>query len=47
MGPLFGIERSATARAKSQARVSGYTTEEFREHVGADRLSDLIRPELR
>ena len=47
MGPLFGIERSATARAKTKARVSGYTTEQFREHVGAERLSELIRPELR
>ena len=47
MGPLFGIERSATARAKTAAKVSGYTSEQFREHVGAERLTDLIRPELR
>ena len=47
MGPLFGIERSATARARTAARVSGYTTEQFREHVGAERLADLIRPEPR
>ena len=47
MGPLFGIERSATARARTAARVSGYTSEQFREHVGAQRLADLIRPELR
>lgn len=47
MGPLFGIERSATARARSDAVVHGYTTEDFRQHVGADRLTDLIRPELR
>ncbi|MEM7287582.1 MAG: ATP-binding cassette domain-containing protein [Actinomycetota bacterium] len=47
MGPLFGIERSATARAKTAARVSGYTSEQFREHVGAARLTYLIRPELR
>ena len=43
MGPLFGIERSATARAKGAAVVRGYTPEQFREHVGADRLTDLIR----
>ena len=47
MGPLFGIERSATARARTKARLSAYTTEQFREHVGAERLADLIRPELR
>ena len=45
MGPLFGIARSATARACTPAVVRGYTTEKFREHVGVDRLADLIRPE--
>ena len=45
MGPLFGIARSATARASARAFVRGYTTEKFREHVGVDRLADLIRPE--
>ena len=45
MGPLFGIARSATARASARAVVRGYTTEKFREHVGVDRLADLIRPE--
>ena len=45
MGPLFGIARSATARASARAFVRGYTTETFREHVGVDRLADLIRPE--
>ena len=42
MGPLFGIARSATARARTAARVEGYTTEQFRAHVGAERLTDLI-----
>ncbi|MDJ0770634.1 MAG: ATP-binding cassette domain-containing protein [Ilumatobacter sp.] len=43
MGPLFGLPRSATARAHGAAVVVGYTPEQFREHVGAERLSDLIR----
>ena len=46
MGPLFGIARSATARARDVATVRGYTTEQFRKHVGADRLADLIRGEV-
>lgn len=43
MGPLFGIARSATAKARTRARLSGYTAEQFREHVGVERLTDLIR----
>ncbi len=43
MGPLFGLPRSATARAGTAAVVTGYTPEQFRVHVGADRLTDLIR----
>ena len=45
MGPLFGLPRSATARAAEPTVVTGYTPEQFREHVGAERLTDLIRPE--
>lgn len=43
MGPLFDLPRSATARAGGDARVVGYTPEQFRMHVGAERLTDLIR----
>ena len=43
MGPLFDLPRSATARAAGQAVVTGYTPEQFRVHVGAERLTDLIR----
>lgn len=43
MGPLFGLPRSATVRAESAAVVMGYTPEQFREHIGAERLTDLIR----
>ena len=43
MGPLFGLPRSATARAASASVVVGYTPEQFRQHIGAERLTDLIR----
>jgi putative ABC transport system ATP-binding protein len=48
MGPLFGLPRSATARAgaTTPAIVIGYTTDQFRAYVGADRLTDLIRAEV-
>ena len=32
-GPLFGLPRSATARAKADARVTAYTVRSFRDHV--------------
>jgi putative ABC transport system ATP-binding protein len=34
MGPLFGIPRSATARARSAAVVVGYTTRDFKDRTG-------------
>jgi len=43
MGPLFDLPRSAAARASSAAVVVGYTPEQFRVHVGVERLTDLIR----
>jgi putative ABC transport system ATP-binding protein len=43
MGPLFGLPRSATARAGSATVVVGYTPEQFRKHIGAERLTDLIQ----
>jgi putative ABC transport system ATP-binding protein len=43
MGPLFGLPRSATARAGSATELVGYTPEQFRRHIGAERLTDLIR----
>lgn len=43
MGPLFGLPRSATAKARGATAVVGYSPEQFREHVGAARLTDLIR----
>jgi putative ABC transport system ATP-binding protein len=47
MGPLFGLPRSATARAGGASVVIGYSPEQFRVHVGAERLTDLIRSERR
>ena len=43
MGPLFSLPRSATARAGLPTVVTGYTPEQFRQHIGAERLTDLIR----
>jgi putative ABC transport system ATP-binding protein len=34
IGPLFGLPRSATARARSAAEVTGYTTRDFKERTG-------------
>ena len=45
MGPLFGLPRSANARAATDTVVVGYTVEQFRNHVGVERLSELIRSE--
>lgn len=33
MGPLFGIRRSATIRARTDAVLTGYTAKAFRDHV--------------
>ncbi len=43
MGPLFGLRRSATARARTAATVTGYTAKAFRDLVGAERIPSLIR----
>ena len=45
-GPLFGIPRSATARARTDAVVTGYSTRDFRERVGDARaLAEPPRPQ--
>ena len=43
MGPLFGLRRSASVRARTDATLTGYTAKAFRDLVGADRLPSLIR----
>jgi putative ABC transport system ATP-binding protein len=42
MGPLFNLPRTATARARSAARVAGYTVRDFRHRLGPDR--DVMAP---
>ncbi len=42
LGPLFGIPRSATVRARSEAVVTGYTVSAFREMLGHGIVHHLI-----
>jgi putative ABC transport system ATP-binding protein len=42
MGPLFALPRSATARARTDATVIGYTVQGFRELLGTLGSRDLI-----
>jgi putative ABC transport system ATP-binding protein len=42
MGPLFDLPRSATARARCRAKVTGYTVRQFSELIGFDRLGGLL-----
>ena len=41
-GPLFGLPRSATVRARTEAMVIGYTVQAFRERLGLTGVRDLI-----
>jgi putative ABC transport system ATP-binding protein len=43
MGPLFGLPRSASARARTDAALIGYTPAAFRDLIGAEHLPALIR----
>jgi putative ABC transport system ATP-binding protein len=43
LAPLFGIRRSATARASTRARVVGLTVVEFRRRFGGEKLAELLR----
>ncbi len=42
LGPLFHMPRSATARARTDAVVIGYTVAAFRERLGVGGIRDLI-----
>jgi putative ABC transport system ATP-binding protein len=42
MGVLFHMPRSATARARTDATVIGYTAQAFRERLGVGGMRDLI-----
>lgn len=43
MGPLFGLRRSAGARAAEPTTVTGYSVQDFRETLGIERLDGLVR----
>lgn len=42
MGPVFGLPRSATARALAETTVVGYTVQAFRELLGPTGMRDMI-----
>jgi putative ABC transport system ATP-binding protein len=43
MGPLFGLPRSASVRARTDATLTGYSPRAFRDLVGAEKLPAFIR----
>jgi putative ABC transport system ATP-binding protein len=43
LGPLFGLRRSATARAVKHAVVTDYTARDFRDLVGSGRIAETIK----
>jgi putative ABC transport system ATP-binding protein len=43
MGPLFGLLRSATVRARTDATVTGMTVQAFKDLVGPERIPSMIR----
>jgi putative ABC transport system ATP-binding protein len=42
LGPLFGLQRSATARAVKHTVLTGYSVRDFRDLVGSGRLAEAI-----
>jgi putative ABC transport system ATP-binding protein len=42
IGPLFGMPRSATARARSAAVLTGYSVRDFRQGIGPQGMGDLL-----
>jgi putative ABC transport system ATP-binding protein len=42
LGPLFGLQRSATARAVKHVVLTGYSARNFRDLVGSGRLAAAI-----
>jgi putative ABC transport system ATP-binding protein len=43
MGPLFGLNRSATVRARVPSALTGYSVKAFRNLVGDQKIPALIR----
>jgi putative ABC transport system ATP-binding protein len=42
IGPLFGLPRSASARARTAAVVTGYTVRDFRQEMGVTGTGDIL-----
>jgi putative ABC transport system ATP-binding protein len=42
LGPLFGLQRSATARGVGPAVLTGHSARDFRDLVGSGRLAKAI-----
>lgn len=42
LGPLLGFPRTATARARSDAVITGYTVRDFRDLLGEERLAGVL-----
>jgi putative ABC transport system ATP-binding protein len=42
IGPLFGMPRSATARARSAGVVTGYSVRDFRQRIGPQGMGDIL-----
>jgi putative ABC transport system ATP-binding protein len=42
IGPLFGMPRSATARAKTPVVVTGYSVRDFRQKIGPQGMGDIL-----
>ena len=42
IGPLFGMPRSATARACDNAVVTGYSVRDFRQRIGPQGMGDIL-----
>ncbi|MBA3291802.1 MAG: ATP-binding cassette domain-containing protein [Actinobacteria bacterium] len=42
LAPIFGLPRSATARAASETVVTGYSVQDFRRQIGAPSMADII-----
>ena len=43
MGPLFGLHRTATVRARATSTLTGYSAKAFRNLVGDERIPSIIR----
>jgi putative ABC transport system ATP-binding protein len=42
IGPLFGMPRSASAKARTDAVVTGYTVRDFRQRIGPQGMGELL-----